>query len=179
MTREELDAQILRPWASGQSVEWGERRWSPEKAKLTVYEGPELRPDEIGLGRGWQNATRTGDDVTARVLAASNQPSPKEEALADVKQRLLERCRELGTVPVREGMIFASELQPDWRGSDRLAVAEQAVWELLHLGSVRLVRAGDAGMAVVERDEWQSLLLDWDTWAGPCAPEFLIELSAE
>jgi hypothetical protein len=53
------------------------------------------------------------------------------------------------------------------------------VWELLHLGSVRLVRAGDAGMAVVERDEWQSLLLDWDTWAGPCAPEFLIELSAE
>ena len=32
---------MVRPWVRGQVVELGERRWSPERAKLTIYEGPE------------------------------------------------------------------------------------------------------------------------------------------
>jgi hypothetical protein len=179
LTREELEAKILRPWAAGQSVEFSERRWSPEKTKLTVYEGPELRADQIGLGRGWQNATRTGEDVTERMLAEAHQPSARDEALAELKQRLLERCAQLGAVAVREAVIAAGELHAGWRASDRLAVAEQAVWELLHLGSVRLVRAEEGRATVVERDEWQPLLLDWSTWAGSDASELRIELSAK
>ncbi len=48
----------------------GERKWAPERAKLTIYEGPELRPDEIGVGRGWGNVTKYGTDVTGRLLSA-------------------------------------------------------------------------------------------------------------
>jgi hypothetical protein len=175
LTREELDARILRPWAAGQSVKWSDRRWSPDKAKLTIYEGPALRPEEIGLGRGWQNATRSGEDVTERVLAESDQPSAKDEALALLKQQLLDRCRDAKVVPIRETVVAAGELQPDWRASDRLALAEQAIWELLHLGSVRLLRLIDGHAAVVEREEWQPLLLEWTTWAGVSQPDLMLE----
>ena len=42
MTREELDARILLPLAAGRPVELNERRWSPEKVKVAIYEGPAL-----------------------------------------------------------------------------------------------------------------------------------------
>ena len=54
LTREELDSRILGPWARGEPIQWSDRRWSPERAKLTIYEGPELRPrrsDSGGAGR--------------------------------------------------------------------------------------------------------------------------------
>ncbi len=76
LTREQLDARILRPWVSDGAVELDDRRWSSERAKLTVYEGPELSPDQLGLGRGWANVTRAGEDVTARVLAERVSPAP-------------------------------------------------------------------------------------------------------
>jgi hypothetical protein len=34
------------------------------------------------------------------------------------------------------------------------------VWELLHEGAVRLVRAGSP----VEREEWQAVMLRWEAW---------------
>jgi hypothetical protein len=161
LTREELDAQVLVPWADGQAVKCNDRSWSPEKARLTIYEGPELATEELGLGRGWANATRTGEDVTARLLAEAQRPSVREEALAGLKAEL-ERRASGNVLPVRAAIELTTERHSDWRPSDRLALAEQAVWELLHLGSVELVSAEGP----VPRERWQQVLLAWDTWAG-------------
>ena len=53
LTREQLDASVLRPLVAGRLVRWDDRNWSPEKVKLAIYEGPELVIEEIGMGRGW------------------------------------------------------------------------------------------------------------------------------
>ena len=55
LSREELERRFVGPWVSGQAIDQDDRRWSPEKARLTILEGPELRLEEIGLGRGWAN----------------------------------------------------------------------------------------------------------------------------
>jgi len=72
---------------------------------------------------------------------------------------------------VPDSMSLATELHPEWRASDRLAIAEQAVWELLHHGALRL--SDEYGE--VERERWQSVLLAWDTWTG--ASVYLLEHS--
>jgi hypothetical protein len=157
LTRSELDARIVGPWVSGAPVELDDRRWSPERARLTIYEGPELAGDQLGLGRGWANVTRTGQDVTARVLAEAAQAP----AVTDFKREVVDRC---AAGPLALGVIveLAAERYPQARVSERLALCEQAVWELLHEGAAVLVRAG----ACVARDEWQGALLSWEAWRG-------------
>jgi len=91
LTREELDSQILVPWAAGEPVTWSDRKWPPDKARITIYEGPQLRTEEIGLGRGWANATRTGEDVTERVLTEAQRPSPRDHALTALREASLKR----------------------------------------------------------------------------------------
>jgi hypothetical protein len=186
LSRDELDARILGPWTAGESVEWDDRKWSPDRAKLTIYEGPELRPEEMGIGRGWANVTRSCEDVTARLLSGSVPPAraragpdPREQALAALRERILARAG-AGRLHVHAVVGLATALCPEWRASDRLALAEQAVWELLHLGSIRIVRAaaaaGGGGAVVVERERWQPLLFDWATWAGDEASQLIVEV---
>ncbi len=55
LTRDQLEARILGPWVSGGSIELDDRHWLPDRARLTIYEGPHLAPDQLGMGRGWQN----------------------------------------------------------------------------------------------------------------------------
>src|ERR1700735_185318 len=62
---------IVEPWAHGEWVELGERKWSPHQAKLTVLEGPELAMEQLTMGRGWRAAQRQSEDVTKRVLEAA------------------------------------------------------------------------------------------------------------
>lgn len=180
LSRDELDARILGPWTAGESVEWDDRKWSPDRAKLTIYEGPELRPEEMGIGRGWANVTRSCEDVTARLLMESGRPDTREHALAALREQILARAG-AGPLQVHGVVELATELCPEWRASDRLALAEQAVWELLHLGSIRIVRAaagvGGGGAVVVERERWQLLLFDWATWAGDEASRLIVEVS--
>jgi hypothetical protein len=75
---------IVEPWAHGEWVEFGERKWSPHQAKLTVLEGPELAMEQLTMGRGWRAAQRQGEDVTERVLeaarAAGNGPAQARTA---------------------------------------------------------------------------------------------------
>jgi hypothetical protein len=159
LTRSELVARIVGPWVSGAAVELDDRRWSPERARLTIYEGPELAGDQLGLGRGWANVTRDGEDVTARLLdEAAKAPAV---AVVDFKREVVERC---AGAPLALGFVLqlAAERYPQARVSERLALCEQALWELLHEGRVRLVRAG----APVARDEWQGALLSWEAWRG-------------
>jgi hypothetical protein len=71
LTERELRETILDAWAQGEWVEFGERKWSPHQANLTVLEGPRLPVDQLSMGRGWRNAGRQGQDVTEQLLAAA------------------------------------------------------------------------------------------------------------
>ncbi len=70
LTDEELRA-IVEPWAREQLVDFGERKWSPHQARLTILEGPEIPLQQLTMGRGWRAAQRQSQDVTERVLAAA------------------------------------------------------------------------------------------------------------
>ncbi len=67
----ELHDAVLEPWAADRPFEFGEQRWDPRQARLTVLEGPPLAPAELTMGRGWRAAQRQGRDVTAELLAAT------------------------------------------------------------------------------------------------------------
>jgi hypothetical protein len=86
LSEQELQETILLPWARGELVQLGERRWSPQQATLTVLEGPQLAMAELAMGRGWRNARRRGQDMTARLLAHTSHnaltgASPDERSL--------------------------------------------------------------------------------------------------
>ncbi len=157
LTREELDARILGPWLSGGVVELDERRWTSDRARLSIYEGPALTGDQLGLGRGWANVTRDGEDATERLLAEAAHPPP----VAELKRELMERSAD-GPLALGAVVELSGERYPQSRVSERLALCEQAVWELLHEGAVQVTRAG----AVVAREEWRAVLLSWATWTG-------------
>jgi hypothetical protein len=159
LARDELDARILTPWIQGKAVELSDRRWAPERAKLTIYEGRALATEEIGMGRGWSNATRSGEAVTQRLLAEAERSVKAPPALIVLKQELLARCAE-GTLGLNRVVELARFEEPSRRASERLALAEQAVWELLHEGQVGLVRAG----APLAPGDWQPALLSWAAW---------------
>jgi hypothetical protein len=160
LTREELHSRILGPWVAGATIDLNDRRWPPEKTRLTILEGSELRPDEIGLGRGWASAGKDGEDVTAALVGeAERQVQPP---IADeLKDAIIELCGR-GPAPPRRVVELAGERHPQRRPSELLAAVEQAVWELLHEGRVTMLRGG----AQLGRDQWQPVLMSWDTWTG-------------
>jgi hypothetical protein len=95
--------------------------------------------------------------VTAQVLSERARPAP----VSELKREVLDRCA-YGPVSLRRLVELSGERYPQSRASERLALCEQAVWELLHEESVRLVRAG----APVERADWQGVLLRWEAWTS-------------
>jgi len=64
---------VLEPWVREQAVDFGERKWSPHTAKLTVLEGPQIPVQQLSMGRGWRTAQHEGEDVTMRVLLAAGE----------------------------------------------------------------------------------------------------------
>lgn len=160
LTRDELERRFVRPWVAGSIIEHDERRWAPERVRLTILEGPELRTGELGMGRGWSTATKQGRDVTEALIAEARRGAearPEVEALKDA-------VREVATsgVTLQDVMALAAAAHPVWRPSEQLALAEQAVWEMLHQRRLELT----AGGATVGRERWQPLLLSWETWTG-------------
>jgi hypothetical protein len=158
LSRQELDHRFARPWVSGTVIEHEDRRWAPERARLTVYEGPELRPDEIGMGRGWATVGKTSKEVTETVLAEAQRGARADTAVQTFKTML----QTAAATPIGFGdvMELAIRVYPQWRASERLALAEQAVWEMLHHG--QLVLNGADGPVAAE--QWQPILLRWSTW---------------
>jgi hypothetical protein len=61
--------ELLDPWVHDEWIDLDERKWSPQQARLTVLEGPEIPVYEPSMGRGWRSAERKGKDVTAQALA--------------------------------------------------------------------------------------------------------------
>jgi hypothetical protein len=123
LSRAELDERFLGPLVRDQLIELDDRRWAPERVKLLVYEGRRLRPEEIGMGRGWGNATRHGTDVTEWLLAEARTATAPAPALKDA---IVDRCR---SGPV--GLQQLRELAPD-------GDVEEAVVALLRAGKLRL-----------------------------------------
>jgi hypothetical protein len=141
LTREELDAKILGPWVRGTPVELHERRWSPDRAKLEVYEGRALATEEIGLGRGWANVTRTGEAVTERVLEEARQSVRSAPELEQLKDELLARAS-AGPLSMSAVLDLAGELRSELSANERVELAARAIWELLQDGSLELSRGG-------------------------------------
>lgn len=156
---EELQRRFLGPLRAGRTITHGDREWAAGKTRMTIYEGRELGPEEIGLGRGWNNARRSGTDVTERMLNAAPARAERPEEVDRLKERLLGRLS-AGPILLAEVVALADDLPSGARASHRLGLAELAVWELLHQGAAEL--EGPAG--AVERREWERTLLSWAAW---------------
>ncbi len=64
---------ILEPWARGQEFEYGEQRWNPQRATLTILEGPEIPIGELKMGRGWGLAQGRCSDVTDALITSARE----------------------------------------------------------------------------------------------------------
>jgi hypothetical protein len=71
LSARELHATVLEPWVRDRLTEFGERKWDPQRATLTVIEGPRIAPSQLTMGRGWRTAQRQGREVTEEQLAAA------------------------------------------------------------------------------------------------------------
>jgi hypothetical protein len=169
LTRDELEAKFVRPWVGGEMIEHDDRRWAPERSKLKILEGPELRADDLGLGRGWASASRSGTDVTDALIAQARRGAearPEVEALKDA-------ITEVAATPLgfQDVMALAAAAHPNWRASQQLELAEQAVWEMLHQNRLAMM----VGAAPVARERWQPVVLSWATWAGVTTEPFRLQ----
>jgi hypothetical protein len=142
LSEEELVDTIVGAWAEEKWIEFGERKWNPHQARLTVLEGPQLAVEELAMGRGWRNAQRHSEDVTERVLEqararqAANAAAAASEAAASTAAGVAgadEQLRALlGADP---GALLASwrltaARRPELAPSEALALAEATLRSL-------------------------------------------------
>jgi hypothetical protein len=161
LDREALETRFLKPFVAGDLIEYDDRRWGADKSRLTVLEGPELSQVDRGLGRGWGMATKRGRDVTEEVLAEAHRGADARPDVEALKDAIAEVAGAGITFP--DAVSLAAARQPLWRASEQLALAEQAVWEMLHQGRLQMLDAGDEP---VSPDRWQPIVLRWATWTG-------------
>lgn len=167
----ELDARFVMPWASGAIIEHDDRRWTPDRCRLMILEGPALGTEQIGLGRGWANATRAGRDVTDAVVAEARRGAaarPKVQALKEIVAEVL-ACGDGRLLP-GDVVALAAAAHPTWRVSQQLELAEQAVWEMLHQRRLSLT-AGDEPVAP---EDWQATVLSWPSWTADSGPTAVV-----
>lgn len=136
LTEAELRGRIVGPWLAGRPVLWGEREFIPGKAKLTVLSGPELPAHQLGMGRGWQQAQRSAEDVTATWLTPSR---PAAAQLGELRDELLRAAAER-EVTLADAVQIAIRRQSAAPVQDTARAAEQAVAELLREGLLVLRR---------------------------------------
>jgi hypothetical protein len=152
LTDRRLWLEFLAPLMADKEFSVEGHEFVPRQSRLTIYEGPELRPDQLGMGRGWQNAERSASDVTERVLARTREhvaanaqtaaadatPPPTTAASVDLlRERLIGRLS-AGPITGQELCSIAAELMPDSGENERLESARQAVWALLERDAAQL-----------------------------------------
>ncbi len=78
---DQLERRFLAPFRAGRVFNYEDREWDPRDTQMAVFEGGHLRPDQMGLGRGWATVEKHGTDVTAQVMvnspAAPLHPQPR------------------------------------------------------------------------------------------------------
>lgn len=167
LDRATLDAGFVRPWVSGELIDHEDRRWAPEKTKLTVLAGPAVAASGRGLGRGWGELTRHAENVTDTVLAEIQRGAQARPEVEALKAALAEAAGGADGIGFPGAIALAIAAHPGWRASEQLSLAEQAVWEMLHRDELTL--RGGEGRPVAAAD-WQTVLLNWATWAGTAGP---------
>ena len=142
LTEAELSA-IVEPWVRDQTVEFGERKWIPQQAKITIFDGPRLPLEQLTMGRGWRAAERQSENVTDAILSGARdalaaaahsaeppgavQPAAANGALADPLALGVQLASLLGQDPAgllvawREVAARSTGLSP----SESLALAER------------------------------------------------------
>jgi hypothetical protein len=145
LSERELGELVLDAWAREQWLEFGERKWNPHEANLTILRGPRMELRELSMGRGWRNAQKRCEDVTeelvagrrAELAAGSAAPGPAQDAPAPAP--LSEREQALGLASDLLGLLgedprsligawqLALERHPDRTPSECLALAEDLV----------------------------------------------------
>lgn len=87
LTELELREAVLDAWARGEWIEFGERKWNPQQAKLTVLEGPQIALERLSMGRGWHVAVREGKEVTEQLLAATRNATDPDAVKAPANEQ--------------------------------------------------------------------------------------------
>lgn len=162
LSDEELTRRFLAPLVNGRELVHEGQEFQPRKTRVTIIEGPELPVEQMGMGRGWGNVQRGGTDVTERLLRQARAQTARHPALDPLLERLAGRMA-AGPAPLPEVVALTDELMPGRLVSERLAVAEQAVWELLHggRGALSSVDGGE-----VEPERWRETLVLSESWLG-------------
>jgi hypothetical protein len=162
LDRETLDTRFVKPWKAGEMIDYDDRRWAPDKTKLTVFEGAELSVAARGLGRGWGEVTRSSRDVTETVVAEISRGADARPDVDALKDAIAEVADGEQPIDFPDVVALAVAAHPLWRASEQLSLAEQAVWEMLHQHRLEMLRNGDA----VPAEGWQDVVLRFVTWAG-------------
>jgi hypothetical protein len=142
LTEERLWLEFLAPLMDDRPFVVEDHEYIPQETRLKVFEGDELRLDQLGMGRGWQNVERAYTDVTERVLARAREhtaagtrpPEPAAGAHAPAAELLRERLigrLSAGPITAAEILSTAIELMPGSAEPALLDVAQRAVWALL------------------------------------------------
>jgi hypothetical protein len=161
LSADDVRSRFATPMIADHVFDYAEKEWNPRETRLTVLEGRELRIDELGLGRGWPNALRTGTEVTDQFLSDGRVTGPQIDPVGRLEDRIAGRLS-AGPLPLRELLGMTAELMPGRTVSERLSVCERTVWESLHRGSWGLQLDGSP----LAPDAWQAQLLDLDAWLG-------------
>jgi hypothetical protein len=158
LSEQRLWVEFLAPLMADQDFTVEGHDFIPRQTRLKIYEGPELRPDQLGMGRGWQNVERSAGDVTERVLerarehtaaaaagghtATARVGTPAGTPGAELlRERLIGRLS-AGPIAAHEILAAAAELLPDAGEQERLVVAQAAVWALLERDLAQLTPSG-------------------------------------
>lgn len=152
LSEQRLWLQFLQPLMAGRDFMLEGHEFSPRQTRLKVFEGPELRPDQLGMGRGWPNVERAAEDVTERVLARAREHTERATAAGPavavragtvdlLRERLIGRLS-AGPIAAAEILALAAELMPDAGEAQRRGAAEQAAWALLERDLAQLTPRG-------------------------------------
>lgn len=121
LSEERLRESVLDPWVRGRPVSLGDREWEPPECELRVLEGPELTAPDLGFGRGWGAAERSGRDVARELISAAARGAATVAVLAETDTAgasVAQALRELGL----ESVAWSGALLADAEGSPPLAV---------------------------------------------------------
>ena len=140
--------EFLAPLMADRHFSVEGHEFTPRKTRIKICEGPELRPDQLAMGRGWQNVERTADDVTERVLqrarehtANTSAPAPAASSpptSADLVRERLHGRIAAGPLSAEQILATAAELMPDAGDQERQRAAAEAVWALIERGVAQL-----------------------------------------
>jgi hypothetical protein len=165
---EDLETRIVAPWLRGKVLDVGERKWVPDRTRLTILEGPQLSLGELGLGRGWNNAVRRGNDVTAEMIDSARGRLPTAAAVPlrepDYEHDLLALCASQPVSPLAAWKL-ADSLPGDPAPWQRLALADGTLRQLVIDGKIEFVAAsGEA--AALDGSAVDAALRSSEQWAG-------------